>query len=334
MVVDGPGGRLGWLPSAWLESPVGGACTVVVVSEGTEFFTIGQLARRTGLPVRTIRFWSDIGVVPPAGRSSGGYRLYDAEAVARLDLVRTLRELGLGLDIVREVLCRNTTVAQVAETHVSALDVEIRTLRLRRAVLSTVAKRGSTIEEALLMHRLARLSAQERQQIIDNFVDRAFAGVAPGAPALGIADNMRRVNADLPDDPAPEQVDAWMELAELVADEDFQRRVRQMVVAGGEAARPESALDHASVLEHVGRALEEGIAPDSAEGRAVLDRVVAPGTPAAERERLVEQIETFTDVRVERYWQLLGVINGRPPFPSAVPVFEWLTAALRAGGGS
>lgn len=48
-----------------------------------------RLARRTGVPVRTIRFWSDTGVIAPTGRSDGGYRLYDAAAVARLDLVRT-----------------------------------------------------------------------------------------------------------------------------------------------------------------------------------------------------------------------------------------------------
>src|SRR5271165_5857139 len=40
--------------------------------------SIGELARRTGLPVRTIRFWSDAGVLPPAARAEGGRRLYDA----------------------------------------------------------------------------------------------------------------------------------------------------------------------------------------------------------------------------------------------------------------
>ncbi|MEV8632284.1 MerR family transcriptional regulator [Streptosporangium sp. NPDC051023] len=304
------------------------------MSEGMELFTIGQLARRTGLPVRTIRFWSDIGVVPPADRSGGGYRLYDAEAVARLDLVRTLRELGFGLDVVREILCRATTVAQVAETHVSALDAEIRTLRLRRAVLSTVAKRGSTMEEALLMHKLARLSAQERQQIIDDFVDRVFAGLDLSGPATGIASGMRQVNAELPDDPSSEQVDAWIELAELVGDEDFQRRVREMAVAGQSADPPEFGTDQRLIMEHAGRALEAGIEPGSAEGRAVLDLIVAPETPAGRRAELADRLETFTDLRVERYWRLLGVINGRPPFPSGVPAFEWLIAALRATAAS
>ena len=64
--------------------------------------------------------------------------------------------------------------------------------------------------------------------------------------------------------------------------------------------------------------------------RAVLDRIVAPGTPAAQRARLLEQLETFTDARVERYWQLLAIINGQPVPPSVVPGFEWLIAALRA----
>ncbi|MEV7010346.1 MerR family transcriptional regulator [Streptosporangium sp. NPDC051022] len=304
------------------------------MSEGTELFTIGQLARRTGLQVRTIRFWSDIGLLPPAERSGGGYRLYDAEAVARLDLLRTLRELGFGLDVVREVLCRTTTVAQVAETHVSALDAEIRTLRLRRAVLRTVAKRGSTIEETLLMHKLARLSAQERQQIIDDFVDCVFAGVDPDDPAARIASGMRQVNTELPDDPSPEQVDAWIELAELAGDEDFRRRAREMVVAGRDAPPSGPDFDHGAVMEHVGRALREGVTPESAEGKAVLDLVVAPETPAEQRVRLLGQMETFTDARVERYWQLLGIINDRPPFPSAVPVFEWLIAALKADIGS
>jgi DNA-binding transcriptional MerR regulator len=307
------------------------------MSATAELFTIGQLARRTGVPARTIRFWSDAGLIPPAARSAAGYRLYDAEAAARLDLVRSLRELGLGLDVVHAVLSRATTVAEVAAAHVAVLDGQIRTLRLRRAVLSTVAKRGNTIEETLLMHRLARLSARERQQIIDDFVDGIFHGVDPDAPAMGIARGMRQLPAELPDDPAPEQVDAWIELAELVADEDFRRRARAMAVAGsrtGGAGEPEPAPAHREVMgrvtEHAGQALAQRIEPDSPEGQAVLDRIIAPETPAARRTAILAQLETFTDARVERYWQLLAIINGQPVPPPAVPGFEWLIAALRA----
>jgi len=296
--------------------------------------SIGQLARRTGVPARTIRFWSDAGLVPPAARSASGYRLYDAAAVARLDLVLALRELGLGLDVVRAIVSRATTVADVAAAHVAVLDGQIRTLRLRRAVLSTVAKRGNTIEEALLMHKLARLSAQERQQIIDDFVDSTFAGTpaTEDAPAASIARAMRQLPAELPDDPAPEQVDAWVELAELVADEDFRRRIRTMALAEPPAAEP-PAVDYQAVTEHAGQARAQGIAPGSPDGQAVLHRIIGPAVTAGQRAALLSQLETFTDARVERYWQLLAIINGQPVPPSVVPVFDWLIAALRASKG-
>ena len=53
--------------------------------------TIGELARSVGVPVRTIRFWSDSGLVPQASRTDGDRRLYDPACVAQLELVMTLR---------------------------------------------------------------------------------------------------------------------------------------------------------------------------------------------------------------------------------------------------
>src|SRR3954452_12057009 len=109
------------------------------MTDPPELFTIGQLSRSTGVSVKTIRFWSDSGLVPPADRSYSGYRLYVVEAVARLDLVRTLRGLGLDLDTVGKILNRQAVLSEVAQEHVRALDAEIRILTLRRAVLRWVA---------------------------------------------------------------------------------------------------------------------------------------------------------------------------------------------------
>jgi hypothetical protein len=44
------------------------------------------------------------------------------------------------------------------------------------------------------------------------------------------------------------------------------------------------------------------------------------------------QLDTFTDRRAERYWQLLAVINGWPVRPATVPAWEWFPEPLRAGG--
>ncbi|MGN9808931.1 helix-turn-helix domain-containing protein [Micromonospora sp. BQ11] len=293
------------------------------MDDRTDLFTIGQLARRTGLTVRTIRFWSDLDLLPPTTRSGGGYRLYDAGAVARLELVRSLRELGVGLDDVRRILDRQSTVGDVARAHVRALDAEIRTLRLRRAVLRSVARRSGTTEELRIVNDLARLSARERQQIVDDFVAEVFDGVDAHA---GLAQAMRTLPTDLPDDPTDEEVDAWLELAALVGDPDFRRRVREMAVAGSADVPPEPLPS----VEPARAALAAGVAPDSAEARAVLDDMVDPALSPVERRALADRIATFTDRRVERYWQLVGVLNRQPPFPSTVPAVEWLVAALRA----
>lgn len=59
-----------------------------------------------------------------------GHRLYDARSLARLELVRSLRELGLGLEEVRRVLERQVTVADAATAQLAAIDARIRSLQL------------------------------------------------------------------------------------------------------------------------------------------------------------------------------------------------------------
>jgi hypothetical protein len=103
-----------------------------------------------------------------------------------------------------------------------------------------------------------------------------------------------------------------------------------MAQAGNTGPAGEGQPGYRAVIERAGSALAQGIAPGSPEGRAVLDRIVAPGTLAERRAAILERLETLPDARVERYWQLLAIINGQPVPPSVVPSFEWLIAALRA----
>lgn len=286
--------------------------------------TIGELARRTGVPVRTVRFWSDEGLLPVATRSGGGYRLYRTDAVARLDLIRTLRELGLDLALVRRVLAAQETLPEVAAAHVRALDAEIRVLRTRRAVLASVARRGTSTEEMRVMHELAKLTAGERRRLIDDFVNETFAGVDGGH----IAESMRGL-PDLPDEPTPEQVDAWIELGELIADEDFRMRARQMAVAGSMGEPEPFPVDNEKIVAEGTAALEAGVDPASPEGAAIAGRVLTADVDGEGRRRIADGLATFTSAKVERYWALLGILAGRPAFPAQVPAYEWVIAALR-----
>ncbi|MFI9824073.1 MerR family transcriptional regulator [Streptomyces sp. NPDC052013] len=297
--------------------------------DGTGLFTIGELARATGLSVRTIRYWSDEGALPPVTRSTGGYRLYDATSVARLELIRTLRELGLGLTDVRRILAGETTVAQVAAAHVAALDAQIRALKVTRAVLSTVARRGSTAEETTLMNRLARLSTAERRRIIDDFMTEIFDGIDTADP--DIRERLRFAAADLPDDPTVEQVDAWVELAELIQDPEFRATMRRMIEFNAADRGPDvpagtSLWFMSRLVRLAGDALKEGIAPESPRAAEILRGLIGDADPAAVRERLV----AGTNVRLARYRELSAIVNGLEPPSSYEAEFAWVVAALEA----
>ncbi|MFF2510893.1 MerR family transcriptional regulator [Streptomyces sp. NPDC058086] len=301
-----------------------------MIDDGTGLLTIGELARATGLTVRTIRYWSDEGALPPVARSSGGYRLYDAASVARLELIRTLRELGLGLDAVRKVLAGETTVAKVAAAHVTALDAQIRSLKVTRAVLSSVARRGSTAEEMTLMNKLARLSAAERKRIMEEFVEELFHGLDSVDPA--IQERMRSIAVDLPQEPTPEQVDAWVELAEMVQDPEFRAQMRQVVEFNAAdqdhaAAAGRSVWFPMRLLQMGTEARARGIAPESPEAAALLREVLGDGDPAA----VLERMESASNERLARYRELLSTVKGAGTPSAHRAEFGWVVAALRAG---
>ncbi|GGK54365.1 MerR family transcriptional regulator [Planomonospora parontospora subsp. parontospora] len=306
--------------------------------DGDALYSIGDLARRTGLTVKAIRFYSDCGIVPPADRSPVGHRRYGIDAVARLDLVRTLRDLGVDLPTIRRVLDREVSLPEVAAAHAAALSVQIRTLRLRRAVLTAVAERGSTPEEMSLMHRLAKLSEDERHRLIRDFLDSAFGDLDTGPGFTGI---MRSMTPHLPDDPTAEQVEAWVELAELSQDPDFRalmRRTAEQHAAErlpGEPSPPRR--DTVSIIpEQVGPALAAGIDPVSPQADPIVSAVTARcadlvGRPDDTdlRHWLLTRLETAGDPRRERYLRLLAVINGWPAPESLAPVSDWFVRALR-----
>ena len=65
---------------------------------------IGEVARRSGLPIKTIRFYSEEALIHPVGRSQGGYRLFSEEVFAELHLIRTLKAMEIPLQVVRQIL--------------------------------------------------------------------------------------------------------------------------------------------------------------------------------------------------------------------------------------
>jgi len=65
---------------------------------------IGEAADKVGLSLRTIRHYEDVGLVPPSGRSAGGFRLYTDEDIDRLRLVKHMKPLDFSLEEMRDLL--------------------------------------------------------------------------------------------------------------------------------------------------------------------------------------------------------------------------------------
>jgi DNA-binding transcriptional MerR regulator len=306
--------------------------------DGGTLYSIGELAQRTGLTVKTIRFYSDRGIVEPAGRTHAGYRLYAPDTVARLALVRTLRELGLGLPMIRQVVDQELTLSEVAAEHAAALDAQISILRLRRVVLTAAAKREPTPEEMELMHQLATLSEAERRRLIDDFLNSVFEG--PHRRSYYAAAR-RSMTPELPDSPTDEQIRAWVELAELSLDPDFRASVRRLTEDHA-AALPDDAPTPprpdviAIVRDLAGPAVARGISPDSPQADAVVAQFTAHsalshGRPDdAELHRwLLHRLKAASDPRRDQYFRLLALINDWPAPEGLTPVIDWSVTALR-----
>lgn len=116
---------------------------------------VGELAEATGLTVRTLHHYDAIGLLRPSARTASGYRLYGEGDIERLQRIRSLRELGLSLEEIRECLGRpGGSLAEVIGLHIGRLREEIarktRLLdRLERMAARLEADEGVSAEEFL-----------------------------------------------------------------------------------------------------------------------------------------------------------------------------------------
>lgn len=114
---------------------------------------IGEAARRSGLPTSTIRYYEDIGLLPPPARTPNGYRDYEAEAVERLRFVRDAQDSGLSLAEIASILelraqgestCQH--VIELLERHLEDVDRRIERLQATRELYARLIARAGTLD--------------------------------------------------------------------------------------------------------------------------------------------------------------------------------------------
>jgi len=112
-----------------------------------EHYQIGEVAESVGLSLRTIRYYEEIGLVTPSGRTEGGFRLYTDSDVDRLRLVKALKPVGMSLETMGELL-------EAADHVAGSSDIEASRARLE-AALAVALERCDQLEERLVEARRA-----------------------------------------------------------------------------------------------------------------------------------------------------------------------------------
>ncbi|MGN7133187.1 MerR family transcriptional regulator [Rhodococcoides corynebacterioides] len=132
----------------------------------SEHMQIGEVARRVELSVRTVRHWDEVGLVTPSARSTGGFRLYTDDDVARLLLVRRMKPLEFTLAEMAEVLAASDTLT-AGTGDLEAAAAVITAFRERADErCETLRKRLAYAEE--FTELLARLESPRRGPGVDD----------------------------------------------------------------------------------------------------------------------------------------------------------------------
>jgi DNA-binding transcriptional MerR regulator len=116
---------------------------------------IGEVAQSSGLPVKTIRFYCDQGLISPANRSQGGYRLFDQTIYSELSLIRSLRAMDVSLSELRQILevrrsgvCNCAALKATFQSKLDGIEQRMMELYQMRLELAEFWRNGRTVAES------------------------------------------------------------------------------------------------------------------------------------------------------------------------------------------
>lgn len=124
---------------------------------------IGELARVTGVTVRTLHHYEAVGLLVPSLRTDGGHRLYQESDVQRLYRIRALRGLGLSLDEIARSVDEGATLAEMLRAHLAHAEVEVeRITHLRDRLRGICAHADLRIDADELVKTIDAMSRLKR----------------------------------------------------------------------------------------------------------------------------------------------------------------------------
>lgn len=303
--------------------------------------TIGEVSRKSGVSVKTIRHYSDIGILPPSRIADTGYRLYSQTDLSRLESIRTLRAAGFDLPRIGALLDEDDDATDALRLQLETVNLQIRNLERRRQLLESTLQHGEAAQHSYAerAQALGLLEAGERQAFLAEHLEKGLEGV-PVDPDVK-AWFWRAIVSDMPTEFDEDQLEAWVELAQLVSDASFVDALREQVQPFWEEVRgtfDSSAWSDAltTSVDQAKRAIRTGQAPTGErEQRVVADWVDASAKAIGKSDDpefskwMLFHAERTYDARMERYWELLARIKQWEYDSELVQAHQWLLEGLR-----
>lgn len=241
--------------------------------EKTRGMKVGELAKRTGLSVRTLHYYDEIGLLPPSRHTRSRHRLYGVPELLRLQQIKSMRQLGFSLDEIRALLQqRELSPHRVLELHVRRLREQIEGQRRLCALLESLAASISsraTVSADELILAIEGITRMEKYYTPEQIRDIKERGAKLGeAHIKAVEAEWPRLIAQVREemqkgtDPTSERVRAlakrWKELVEEFTggDPGIVDALRRMY-AQEPTVRERTGID-AAMGEYIGRAMRAG----------------------------------------------------------------------------
>jgi DNA-binding transcriptional MerR regulator len=226
---------------------------------------IGELARATGLTVRTLHHYDEIGLLVPSERTQAGYRLYGEQDVRRLYEIRALRDLGIPLGEIPDAL--DGDVRETIGRHLERVDQDLQRQRRLQSLLQRIldaeseASSHDYMEAIEAMTMFEKYYTPEQLDKIDQrrreFSDEEHDQFHKDWEELIAAARAEKEKGTDPSDPRMQQIATrWRELIEMFTggDEAILGGLKTMFDEEGPERASRGAID-AELMQYVGQAV-------------------------------------------------------------------------------
>jgi DNA-binding transcriptional MerR regulator len=166
----------------------------------TAYWKVGELAKQTGLTVRTLHYYDEIGLLSPACRTEAGYRLYSPADIARLQQITSLRQIGFPLQAIADWLERpDFSAVEVVRLQIERLREQIEWQETLCRQLEAVAAKMATDTEVTAGEFIEAIERMRRmeQDVLKYYTPEQMEQIKARGQQIG-AERIRQVEAEWP----------------------------------------------------------------------------------------------------------------------------------------